>query len=459
MTFTTSTEHDWEVLRSAFAEEAAACTGVGDPDSAEYWAMVADVEATLAGVPPPGLASQELLDGLAMASRGLGRASLGEQEAAQVFEGALGEAMEAAGRVRTQLDAVTVSVALEAAQRGLHTSVGLSLVDWLRVRCPWLSTTEAGQIQAVVTCASTPWGVALREAVRTGQVALHRGARVARTMTRLAPSLDVDQREAFTSIAVGAAANPGLSDRDLGVVCAELVRRLLEEKEPGERERAAHEQRNVTSRCIGEGLTRFVVDAPDAQAATLEGILTGALAAPTPAEDGTPDPRTAGQRRFDALMSVLERGLGNPGAAPSTARASVILIVPFDTETGRPSGPARTPTGQLVDERGAELLSCSADLTPVWLSAEGEPLRLGRTARYASPGQWKALVVRDGHCTFPGCSQLPQWCDTHHLQGWAREHGLTDVDKMVLLCQTHHTFVHLHNLIAQIIGGVVLWHL
>ena len=53
-------------------------------------------------------------------------------------------------------------------------------------------------------------------------------------------------------------------------------------------------------------------------------------------------------------------------------------------------------------------------------STDEAPLKLGREARYATPAQFKALVARDKHCTFPGCTRLPQWCDTHHLTWWSR---------------------------------------
>ena len=154
---------------------------------------------------------------------------------------------------------------------------------------------------------------------------------------------------------------------------------------------------------------------------------------------------------------MINRGLSDPGAAPSSARAAIILTLPFDAATGTPAGPGWTPTGEHLSRRQAGQLACSAEITPVWLSAQGEPLRLGRTARLASPGQWKALVVRDLHCTYPGCTVPPQWCDSHHLTYWSRG-GSTDLDTLALLCQRHHTQVHQDDIVATIVGGVLTWH-
>lgn len=282
---------------------------------------------------------------------------------------------------------------------------------------------------------------------------------VARTLNRLVSCVDVDQHEAYTQILADAAANRDLCDLELAKACATVIRDLLDD--PPGREKAAEELRAVRSHKVGEGLTRFTIDAPDAAAACLDGIITSKLAAPAPSRDeegnDVPDPRTAPQRRFDALMTVINRGLSNPGAAPSTARTSVLLVIPFDPGKGAPSGVAHTPTGLLIGERNAGKLSCTADITPVWVGPGNEPLALGDTARYASPGQFKALVVRDQHCTFPGCSRPPQWCDTHHLIWWSRG-GKTDLDQMALLCEQHHTHVHLHDIAGEVVGGHVTWH-
>ncbi|MFX0539268.1 DUF222 domain-containing protein [Ornithinimicrobium sp. Y1847] len=475
----TGTSREWELLAATLAEELAARGGEGSPgpaerwaalealpepepcqevDSAAYWAMVDEVDATLAGEEPAGHVSQQVVDGLARTGRALASARLDQDAAVRLFDEAVVGGLESVGRLRTDLDAECFVLAQQAFDRGLHTALGLLLHDWLRVRMPWMPMTEATSLAQVVRFAATPHGSALGERMARGELALHRAAQVARTLTRLQSSLDPDQLEAYTGIATDAAARRDLSDRHLSRICEKLLVDLLDEKDEQERERRAHELRSVSRRTIGKGVVRFTVDAPALAATTIDGLLTSALAAPQPTEDG-PDPRLPGQRRFDALMTVIDRGLGNPGAAPSTARASIILTMPFDPETGRPTGAAFTATGEVVPERAASQLACSGEITPVWLSPEtGEPLQLGRTARYATPGQWKALVVRDQHCTFPGCTVPPQWCDTHHLVWWSRG-GTTDIMFLALLCGQHHTKVHQGDGIhGEVINGVVVWH-
>ncbi|KUG53624.1 hypothetical protein AVL62_02250 [Serinicoccus chungangensis] len=430
-------------------------------DAADYQALMDEVATVLGemhGQDRRGLPAEKLEDGLKGAALSLGRASLGPDEVVTVQDEELTGALEAVGRLQTRLGAIGFRLAQQAAARGLHQESGMTLVDWLRVRCPWLSSRDAAQVMSVVTASEAPAVAQIGEAVASGDVPLHRAATVARTMTRLQESLDPEQQESYTRIATAAAGRPEVSDKDLTTVCHRLLEDLLHEKAPGERERAAIALRGVSSRKVAPGLTRFTIDAPDGAAATLSGVLTSQLAAPAPDEaTQEPDPRTATQRRFDALLAVVNRGIAHPGAPPSTARATVILTIPFDPERGLPSGPATTADGGYVPPRQASELACSADITPVWMAADGEPLALGRTTRYASSAQWKALVARDRGCSYPGCSALPQWCDSHHVDWWSRG-GRTDVDRMTLLCGRHHTVVHQHELSASVDGGTVTWH-
>lgn len=432
-------------------------------DAAAYQALMDDVAAVLDGA-GQRLPAQDLQEGLTAARRDLGRAGLDADETVAVLDEPLVEAVQAVGELTTQLGAIGFTLARDAAGRGLHTASSLSLVDWLRHQCPWMPLQVATDVNAVVTASAFPSTAAIGDAVAAGTVPVHRAGLVARTMNRLRTSLELDQQEEYAGIAIRAAARRDLSDRDLAKVCRRLIEDLLEQKAPGDAERAAQQLRSVSSRKIGRGLTRFTIDAPAGEAATITGVLTSALAAPAPVTDERgeitePDLRSAGQRRFDALTTVIHRGISHPGAPGSTARSTVMLVIPIDPATGAPGGgPAFTTGGDYVPPRAAAQHACTGEVTPVWVSPEGEPLALGRTARFATPGQWKALAVRDGGCTFPGCTALAQCCDSHHLHHWARG-GRTDVSRMVLLCGRHHTHVHQHDLTATVNGGTVTWHL
>ena len=86
-------------------------------------------------------------------------------------------------------------------------------------------------------------------------------------------------------------------------------------------------------------------------------------------------------------------------------------------------------------------LMCDLDVGPVILDALGVPLDLGRTERFFTRDQRRALARRDGGCVFPGCGALPHRCDAHHVVHWI-DGGPTDVAAGVLLCRRHHGVVH-----------------
>ncbi|USQ81321.1 HNH endonuclease [Ornithinimicrobium faecis] len=429
----------------------------GDPGCVQYWDRVAEVDQLL--VEQGAVSAAEVLsEGLAAAVGGVGRAGgLGPSELVSVFDPGVIDALEVAGELRARSDGVVVALAAEAYTRGLHMAVGLSLVDWLRVRCPWLSVTDAGQIRTVVLAGERSWGKPLVGRVAAGEVAVYRGAKVAKTITRLVPSLGLAEQQEYAQIAINAAANEEISDRDLEVVCQELLQRLLDEKPKEERERTAQTLRRVTRRPLAKGMTRFTIDAPQGDAALLEGVLNGPLAAPEPEHDGALDHRSWSQRAYDALVMVINRGLSNPGAPPSSGRASVMITVKADPATGKPVGAGVTALGQVLDAQQVGRFACIGDVTPIALGEYGEPLNLGRTVRLATPGQFKSLLVRDQKCTYPGCSIPGTWCDSHHLVWWCRD-GNTDIAVLVLLCPRHHTLVHQKDLMATVSGSVVTWH-
>jgi hypothetical protein len=86
-------------------------------------------------------------------------------------------------------------------------------------------------------------------------------------------------------------------------------------------------------------------------------------------------------------------------------------------------------------------LACDADLIPVALGTRGEVLDVGRTHRLITPALWRALVCRDAHCAFPGCTRPPVMGHAHHIVHWA-DGGGTCLANLVLLCGHHHRTIH-----------------
>lgn len=214
------------------------------------------------------------------------------------------------------------------------------------------------------------------------------------------------------------------------------------------------------------------------------------LAVPRPDADWVPDWRTATQRRADAMGEAAAMLLASD-TLPTYGgqRPQVTVLVDLDTllsDAAAGSSGGWFPDGGGLSRAATERMGCDARVS--WIatrhgevypdgsddatvaaddahSAVGpildrdlvrEALRrvspalgglpadvldAGRAQRLVSPGQRRALAVRDRGCVFPGCDRPPGWCDAHHLQFWSRG-GCSDLPNLVLLCSRHHIFVH-----------------
>ena len=89
------------------------------------------------------------------------------------------------------------------------------------------------------------------------------------------------------------------------------------------------------------------------------------------------------------------------------------------------------------------------------LDPDGRPLNLGREHRLVPPHLRTAVVQRDRHCVFTGCSAPHHWCEVHHLLHWAFG-GETSLENSGLLCERHHTKVHHGFAIERDTAG--RWH-
>ena len=120
-----------------------------------------------------------------------------------------------------------------------------------------------------------------------------------------------------------------------------------------------------------------------------------------------------------------------------------------DTGDTRPPGqvePAIFEDGTPVPLTELARILCDAQVTRVVVDAEDVPINLGRTARLYSGEQRRAIIARDLHCQFRGCTQPSRWCEVHHIEWWDRDGGETSIANGILLCVFHHHEVHKNNL-------------
>jgi hypothetical protein len=320
-----------------------------------------------------------------------------------------------------------------------------------------MDRAHLAQVATVARACEHLQNTAVGQAVSEGRFPVRRGAIILRALEKVRGLLDPDQYESYVTILVDAAADAKLTDTQLRRAAEHLLALVLDEEEADRRERAASEMRSVRSHHVGKGVKRFVIDAPARQAAILEGILTSRLAKPVKGPDDERDPRSAAQRQFDALMTVVGRGLAAPEGVPQTARATLFITMQLDHLRRDTPGHGTTLTGGSLSARQVRQAACEAEIIPVVLGGEGQILDMGRAVRLATPAQVKALYLRDQGCTFPGCSVPAQWTIAHH-HPWFSRGGATDLDKLALLCEPHHTHVHENDLECTIDDSGVTWH-
>jgi len=162
--------------------------------------------------------------------------------------------------------------------------------------------------------------------------------------------------------------------------------------------------------------------------------------APGCSHDGR-DPRDHGTRMLDALVEAC-RLLQDTEVLPESHGAVPRLTLIMDlADLREQSGFGVTETGQDLSASTVRRLCCDAQVIPAVLGGAAEVLDVGRAQRLVTAPIWKALVARDRHCRFPGCTRPPIMCHAHHIRHWV-DGGPTCLDNMIILCGHHHRLIH-----------------
>lgn len=393
-----------------------------------------------------------------IASRVLAAGEGAAGRAEQFSEGELVGALHALDEVRARVERLTVRALVEVLDRGVPGETGLSAHDWLTLQCPWLSRGQVAELVTVARGISEPAHREVAAALWSGVLPVRRAASLLRALGRVRPVTDTETYESDVQTLLPVASDPDFTDAQLRRVTDHLIAVALPEEDTEARVRAGRALRGVNESSLADGsLTRFVITAETEGAAMIRAVLTSPLAAPAPDASG-PDERTSSQRRYDALLTVLGRGVAGSEGQPTTPKAQLVVTIPYDVLAGRVAGAGVTGLGELLSPATVRTLACGADLLPMVLGGEGEVLDLGRRRRLVTPGQRIALAQRDRGCSFPGCTVPATWCDAHHVLPWALG-GTSDLLNYALLCRRHHTKVHELGLTATVTAFGVTWHL
>ncbi len=125
------------------------------------------------------------------------------------------------------------------------------------------------------------------------------------------------------------------------------------------------------------------------------------------------DPRTPAQRRADALVDICRFSLTfgeHPPAAAKRRRGVPNALMLIDIRMFEQNHAefvadirAEYAAGKRLSQATIERLLCECDVNRVVMDGPSEVLDLGRSTRTPSDKQFKALIVRDGHCQAKGC--------------------------------------------------------
>ncbi len=157
------------------------------------------------------------------------------------------------------------------------------------------------------------------------------------------------------------------------------------------------------------------------------------------------DPRSADQRRADALVDLGVAALHDPHLPKAQGmRPSIHVTVAASTLLGLDEQPGELAGHGPIPASVARRLA--ADQTGTWRRlltdpATGHLLDYGRTT-YRPPRDLTDFVIaRDGSCAFPGCPRAAARCDIDHRQPYDNG-GNTTPENLAALCRRHHRLKH-----------------
>ncbi|WEV77262.1 DUF222 domain-containing protein [Janibacter cremeus] len=424
--------------------------------------------------------------GLRDALRSLTQSAGGGGELWRLGDAEVTEALAVIGQARALLEIAEVDLVREGLARGLPAESTWSPTDWVTraegQRAPDPGVRHVASVVRVAKAGTRMAGPSalkaagavndVRAAFREGDLPLGKADQLVRFHAQVAPVAEEGLLEEDLGALVAAAKDDvvatgpqgrrrervrGLGEKELGAAITRTGRLLKPEKDIEDEDRRAKRGRSLTKSQGPAGMSLYRVVLDPEGAAVVDAALA-ALSGPQKGPEGEPDERPATQRRADALVEIIRRGVASPGAEPTCEKAQVVITIGLDDLHQDAHGAGVTATGQVLAPSVVRRMACDAGIIPAVLGGDSEILDLGRSVRWFTPGQKRALWLRDGGCTYPGCTMPPQWCDAHHVAWWSRG-GTSGIDNAALLCQRHHTTVHTHDLRASITPTGVTWHL
>ncbi|MEV6266393.1 DUF222 domain-containing protein [Kribbella sp. NPDC051936] len=306
-------------------------------------------------------------------------------------------------------------------------------------------------------------------------------------LDRVRSRVPVQHLDAAAEQLVGLAGH--LSPGELRTAAKEIAD-LLDSDGPEPEEHKAYARESLTLSAADNGV-KFKGFLANENAELLRAVVH-AGARPHKTVDGEHDPRPRDKRQADALSTALgiaaaawdttsptpsptagpasdtEGAASTPGTGDMTgtagaagtggraagygAKANITVTIDLDDlKAATADAIGRTVYSGGLSAATIRRLACDANIIPLVLGSNSEPLDVGRRVRLVTGAMRRALDARDRGCVV--CGAPPVMCDAHHLVSWI-DGGDTKVDNLALLCRRHHVDLHKGHWHVTILDGI-----
>ncbi|MEV6268755.1 DUF222 domain-containing protein [Kribbella sp. NPDC051936] len=295
-------------------------------------------------------------------------------------------------------------------------------------------------------------------------------AAIVSPLERVRSRVPVEHLDAAAEQLVGLAGH--LSPGELRTAAKEIAD-LLDSDGPEPEELKAYERESLTLSAADNGV-KFKGFLANENAELLRAVVH-AGARPHKTVDGEHDPRPRDKRQADALSDALSiaaavwdttgptgPAAGSAGTAAAGtggrvagygAKATITVTIDLeDLKAATADAIGRTVYSGGLSAATIRRLACDANIIPLVLGSNSEPLDVGRRERLITKAMRRALDARDRGCVV--CGAPPVMCDAHHLISWI-DGGDTKVSNLALLCRRHHVDLHRGRWHITILDGVV----
>ena len=292
----------------------------------------------------------------------------------------------------------------------------------------------------------------LARAVSAGRLPFEVASAIRRMMQTLAKIVPAEHIDAVEGAIVERALAGEGADRFL-----DWLRTVPAQLDPAgveEREADLVAQSSVTRRMLANGLARWTLDLDP----LTDGFFTTALDANTAlrrfrmhlADEPEPTPEEIAEqrkpltrRRVDGVRLLAKKALKvDDGQVAGTAVTLLVTMTEEALRTGLGAAAIPACMGE-ISAAIARMLAAEAEIIPVVLGGQSQPLDLGTGRRFFTEAQRRAMVVRDGGCAGICGGAPPSWCDAAHIR--PAGYGPTSIENGILLCWHCHQLLDQHG--------------